>query len=175
MIVVVTGASRGAGKGIAVALGAAGATVYVTGRSVAGADSPHGGTVAETARLITEAGGQGIAVAADHGDDQAVGALFDRIKREHGKLDILVNNAANLIVTTTDGGGFWEKPLEAVELLNVGMRSHFVASYHAAPLLWPACRPNRVRQPSGNRRSSPAGSSRPCTTPISGCSCQDAR
>jgi NAD(P)-dependent dehydrogenase (short-subunit alcohol dehydrogenase family) len=135
MIVVVTGASRGAGKGVAVALGAAGATVYVTGRSVAGADSPYGGTVAETARLITEAGGQGIAVAVDHGDDQAVGALFDRIKQEHGKLDILVNNAANLIATTTDGGGFGGKPLEAVELLNVGLRSHFVASYHAAPLL----------------------------------------
>jgi NAD(P)-dependent dehydrogenase (short-subunit alcohol dehydrogenase family) len=111
MIVVVTGASRGSGKGIAVALGAAGATVYVTGRSVAGADSPYGGTVAKTARLITEAGGRGIAVAVDHADDQAVGALFDRIKQEHGKLDILVNNAANLIATTTDGGSFWEKPL----------------------------------------------------------------
>jgi NAD(P)-dependent dehydrogenase (short-subunit alcohol dehydrogenase family) len=135
MIVIVTGASRGAGKGIAVALGAAGATVYVTGRSVAGGDSPYGGTVAETAQLITEAGGKGIAVAVDHADDQAVAALFDRIKQEHGKLDILVNNAANLIATTTDAGGFWQKPLEAVELLNVGLRSHFVASYYAAPLL----------------------------------------
>jgi NAD(P)-dependent dehydrogenase (short-subunit alcohol dehydrogenase family) len=135
MIVVVTGASRGAGKGIALALGAAGATVYVTGRSVAGGHSPYGGTVAETARLITEAGGKGIAVAVDHAHDQAVAALFDRIKQEHGKLDILVNNAANLIAATTDAGGFWEKPLEAVELLNVGLRSHFVASYYAAPLL----------------------------------------
>jgi NAD(P)-dependent dehydrogenase (short-subunit alcohol dehydrogenase family) len=135
MIVVVTGASRGAGKGIALALGAAGATVYVTGRSVAGGDSPYGGTVAETAQLITEAGGKGIAIAVDHADDRAVTALFDRIKQEHGKLDILVNNAANLITTTTDAGGFWEKPLEAVELLNVGLRSHFVASYYAAPLL----------------------------------------
>jgi NAD(P)-dependent dehydrogenase (short-subunit alcohol dehydrogenase family) len=135
MIVVVTGASRGAGKGIALALGARGATVYVTGRSVAGGDSPYGGTVAETAQLVTEAGGKGIAVTVDHADDQAVAALFDRIKQEHGKLDILVNNAANLIATTTDAGGFWEKPLEAVELLNVGLRSHFVASYYAAPLL----------------------------------------
>lgn len=135
MIVVVTGASRGAGKGIALALGAAGATVYVTGRSVAGGDSPYGGTVAETAQLITEAGGTGIAVAVDHTDDQAVAALFDRIKLEHGKLDILVNNAANLIAATIDAGGFWEKPLETVELLNVGLRSHFVASYYAAPLL----------------------------------------
>jgi NAD(P)-dependent dehydrogenase (short-subunit alcohol dehydrogenase family) len=134
MIVVVTGASRGAGKGIALALGAAGATVYVTGRSVAGSDSPFGGTVAETAQLITEAGGKGVAVAVDHADDHAVAALFDRIKQEHGKLDILVNNAANLIAPT-DAGGFWEKPLEAAELLNVGLRSHFVASYYAAPLL----------------------------------------
>jgi NAD(P)-dependent dehydrogenase (short-subunit alcohol dehydrogenase family) len=135
MIVVVTGASRGAGKGIALALGAAGATVYVTGRSIAGSDSPYGGTVAETAQLITEGGGQGIAVAVDHADDQDVAALFGRIKQEHGKLDILVNNAADLNARTMDAGSFWEKPIEAVELLNVGLRSHFVASYHAAPLL----------------------------------------
>lgn len=110
MIVVVTGASRGAGKGIALALGAAGATVYVTGRSVAGGDSPYGGTVAETAQLITEAGGTGIAVTVDHADDQAVAALFDRIKLEHGKLDILVNNAANLIAATIDAGAFGKSP-----------------------------------------------------------------
>jgi NAD(P)-dependent dehydrogenase (short-subunit alcohol dehydrogenase family) len=134
-IAVVTGASRGAGKGIALALGAAGATVYVTGRSTAAGDSRYGGTVAETAQLITEAGGLGIAVAVDHADDQAVAALFGRIKQEHGKLDILVNNAADLNARTIDAGSFWEKPLEAVELLNVGLRSHFVASYYAAPLL----------------------------------------
>lgn len=240
MIAVVTGASRGAGKGIALALGAAGATVYVTGRGVTGGDSPYGGTVAETAQLITEAGGKSIAVAVDHADDQAVAALFRRIKQEQGKLDILVNNAADLNARTTDTGSFWEKPLEAVELLNVGLRSHFVASYYAAPLLiangrglivntghygavcyfrgpvarrrrgpirwrptwprncarimsrrcrsgwvpsipsargliWRACRPNHVQQPNGNRRSSPAGSSQPCTIPTRGCSSQDAR
>ena len=135
MIAIVTGASRGAGKGIALALGAAGATVYVTGRGVTGGDSPYGGTVAETAQLITEARGKSIAVAVDHADDQAVAALFRRIKQEQGKLDILVNNAADLNARTTDTGSFWEKPLEAVELLNVGLRSHFVASYYAAPLL----------------------------------------
>ncbi len=133
-IAVVTGASRGAGKGIAIALGEVGMTVYVTARSIAEADSPYGGTVAETADLITKAGGTGIAVAVDHADDSAVGAFFDRIRQEHGKLDVLVNNAASLIATT-DPGGFWEKPLKAVELLNVGLRSHFVASYYAAPLL----------------------------------------
>jgi NAD(P)-dependent dehydrogenase (short-subunit alcohol dehydrogenase family) len=133
-IAVVTGASRGAGKGIAIALGQAGMTVYVTGRSVAGTDSPYGGTVAETAELVTQAGGKGVAVAVDHTHDYAIAALFDGIRKAHGRLDILVNNAATLIATTASGG-FWEKPLEAVELINLGLRSHFVASYHAAPLL----------------------------------------
>jgi NAD(P)-dependent dehydrogenase (short-subunit alcohol dehydrogenase family) len=133
-IAVVTGASRGAGKGIAIALGEAGMTVYVTARSIADADSPYGGTVAETADLVTKAGGKGVAVAVDHADDGAVAALFDRIHRDHGKLDILVNNAARLIATT-EPGGFWEKPLEAVDLITVGLRSHFVASYYAARLL----------------------------------------
>jgi NAD(P)-dependent dehydrogenase (short-subunit alcohol dehydrogenase family) len=78
-IAVVTGASRGAGKGIALALGAAGATVYVTGRSTAAGDSRYGGTVAETAQLITDAGGLGIAVAVDHADDQAVCPILSTI------------------------------------------------------------------------------------------------
>jgi NAD(P)-dependent dehydrogenase (short-subunit alcohol dehydrogenase family) len=133
-IAVVTGASRGAGKGIAIALGQAGMTVYVTGRSVVGDDSPYGGSIGETAELVREAGGAGIAVALDHADDGAVSAFFERIRQEHGRLDILVNNAAKLIATTMTGG-FWEKPLEAVDLITVGLSSHFVASYHAAPLL----------------------------------------
>ena len=94
VIAVVTGASRGAGKGIAIALGNAGAIVYVTGRSIADGDSPYGGTVSETADLVTRAGGEGIAIALDHADDEAVAALFARVKTEHGRLDILVNNAA---------------------------------------------------------------------------------
>ena len=133
MITVVTGATRGAGKGIAIALGEAGATVYVTGRSVADGDSPFGGTVSETADLVTRSGGTGIAVAVDHGDDNAVADLFSRIRRECGRLDILVNNAAKLAAPAP--GGFWEKPLEAADLITVGLRSHFVASYHATPLL----------------------------------------
>lgn len=133
-IAVVTGASRGAGKGIALALGKIGMTVYVTGRSVADSDSPYGGTVSETAELVTKAGGKGIPVAVDHFDDQAVATFFDRVKNEHDRLDILVNNAAKLVATTMSGG-FWEKPLEAVDLITVGLRSHFVASYYAAPLL----------------------------------------
>src|SRR5712664_1897483 len=134
LIAVVTGASRGAGKGIAIALGEAGATVYVTGRSVADSDSLYGGTVSETADLVTQAGGNGVAIALDHTDDKAVAALFERVKAEHGRLDILVNNAAKLVAAPSPGG-FWEKPLEAVDLITVGLRSHFVAAYYAAPLL----------------------------------------
>jgi NAD(P)-dependent dehydrogenase (short-subunit alcohol dehydrogenase family) len=133
MIAVVTGASRGAGKGIAIALGVTGATVYVTGRSSVGTDTPFGGTVSETAELVTQAGGNGIAVHLDHADDAAVGALFARIDREHGRLDVLVNNAAK--VGAPASGRFWEKPIEAVDLITVGLRSHYVASYYAAPLL----------------------------------------
>ena len=134
IVAVVTGASRGAGKGIALALGQAGATVYVTGRSVQRGDSPHGGTVGETAALIDEAGGTGVPVVLDHADDTAVVALFERIAREHGRLDILVNNAAK-VAAPAKPGGFWNNPFEMADLITVGLRSHFVAAYHAAPLL----------------------------------------
>jgi NAD(P)-dependent dehydrogenase (short-subunit alcohol dehydrogenase family) len=133
-VAVVTGASRGAGKGIALALGQSGATVYVTGRSQQSSDSPYGGTIAETAALIDEVGGKGVAVAVDHSDDEAVAELFARIGRDHGRLDILVNNAAK-VVNTTPPGRFWEQPLEASDLVAVGLRSHYVASFHAVPLL----------------------------------------
>jgi NAD(P)-dependent dehydrogenase (short-subunit alcohol dehydrogenase family) len=132
-VAVVTGASRGAGKGIALALGQTGATVYVTGRSRSSADSPYGGSVAETATLIDEAGGTGIPVLLDHADDEAVAELFAQVRRDHGRLDILVNNAAK--VSTPLPGGFWERPLDTADLLTVGLRSHYVASFHAAPLL----------------------------------------
>jgi len=135
MITVVTGASRGVGRGVAIALGRTGATVYVTGRSVSGAESPHGGSVTATAEAIAEAGGRGVPVAVDHADDDAVRDLFQRIRREHGRLDILVNNAAYLPETPDPKAPFWEKPLQAADLLTVGLRSHFVASYLAAPLL----------------------------------------
>jgi NAD(P)-dependent dehydrogenase (short-subunit alcohol dehydrogenase family) len=134
MIAVVTGASRGAGKGIAVALGAAGATVYVTGRSLSEDDTPWGGSIHQTAQLVTRVGGKGLAVHVDHADDAQVAALFHRIVKDQGRLDILVNNAAKL-VATTDAGNFWEKPLEAADVIDVGLRSHYVASYYAAPLL----------------------------------------
>ena len=134
-IVVVTGASRGAGKGIAVALGATGATVYCTGRTKREGDAALPGTVAGTAHAVTEAGGQGIPVYCDHSDDAQVKCLFDRVREEQGRLDILVNNATSLHDALTDKGPFWEKPLELVELLDVGLRSHYCAAWHAAPLL----------------------------------------
>lgn len=134
-VAVVTGASRGAGKGIAEALGATGATVYVTGRTVEEGAAPLPGTVAATAEAVTAAGGQGIAVACDHSDDAQVKALFDRVREEQGHLDILVNNATTIHDALVDSGPFWEKPLELTEIWNVGMRSHYVASWYAAPLL----------------------------------------
>jgi len=134
-IALVTGASRGAGKGIAVALGAQGATVYVTGRSLQEGDAPLPGTVGATAAAVTAAGGTGVAVACDHTDDTQVSALFQRIEKEQGHLDILVNNATFLHDNLIDKGGFWTKPLELVDILDVGLRSAYIASWHAAKLM----------------------------------------
>jgi NAD(P)-dependent dehydrogenase (short-subunit alcohol dehydrogenase family) len=136
VVAVVTGASRGAGKGIALALGAEGATVYVTGRSQKEGDASLPGTIHATAEGVTRAGGKGIAVSVDHGYDAQVKALFERIQREQdGRLDILVNNATVIHDTLIEKGGFWEKPLEQVDILDVGLRSGYVASWYAAPLM----------------------------------------
>ncbi len=147
-IAVVTGASRGAGKGIALALGKTGATVYVTGRTTqkgagpkpSGREAQTGaaplpGTVFETAEEITKAGGVGIPVVCDAGDDEQVKALFARVKKEHGRLHILVNNASAIPEGTVDHGVFWKRPMGIIDMLVVGARSSFVASWHAAPLL----------------------------------------
>src|SRR5258708_22467311 len=131
---VVTGEGRGAGRGIASALGGMGALLYVTGRSVGDGGAPHGVPIHEAADLVTSSGGRGVAVAVDHEDDGAVAALFERVKAQHGRMDVLVNNAAKL-VSDPAPGGFWEKPVEATEVITVGLRSHFVAAYYAAPLL----------------------------------------
>src|SRR5260370_1787795 len=133
VIAVVTGARRGAGKGIAIALGEAGATVYVTGRSVADGVSLYGGTVSQTADLVTQAGGNGVAIALDHTDDKAVAALFERVKAEYGRLDILVNNAAKLVAAPPTGG-FLAKPLESLDPITDGFSSHFVWGHFAASL-----------------------------------------
>lgn len=134
-VVVVTGASRGAGKGIALALGATGATVYVTGRTRNEGAAALPGSVFATADEITRLGGKGIAVICDHADDSQVKALFEQVEREQGRLDILVNNALAVPGGLTMAGPFWEKPLAFQDILDVGMRSSYVSSYYAAPLL----------------------------------------
>lgn len=134
-VAIVTGASRGAGKGIALALGAAGMTVYVTGRSQNEGDAGLPGTVQATAEAVTRAGGRGVAVFCDHADDAQVAALFARVASEQGRLDLLVNNACAIPDELTQSGPFWQKPLHMLDLLGVGMRSHYVASWHAARLM----------------------------------------
>lgn len=134
-VALVTGSSRGAGRGIAEALGAHGFTVYVTGRSKATGDHSLPGTIYETAEAVTAAGGKGIAVACDHSDDEQVRALFAQIEAEQGGLDVLVNNAAAVYDELTLPGNFWEKPLKMADMIDVGIRSSYVASWYAAPLM----------------------------------------
>ncbi len=130
-VAVVTGASRGLGKAIALALGAAGATVYVTGRSEQAGEIP--GTLADTVEAIDGAGGVGVPVRCDHADDDQVGELFDRVRRDTGRLDLLVNNAfPSSAVTGAIGLRFWEHELSVWDdIMDVGLRAHFVASRHA--------------------------------------------
>jgi NAD(P)-dependent dehydrogenase (short-subunit alcohol dehydrogenase family) len=136
-VAVVTGASRGIGKGIALALASEGATVYVTGRTVTPGSHPLPGTVGETAAECDRRGGKGIAVAVDHANDAQVAALFDQVRGEQGRLDILVNNAFSLPEDLIEPGGFWEKPLSNWEMIDVGLRSNFVAAWHAAHIMVP--------------------------------------
>lgn len=133
VVAIVTGASRGAGKGIAVALGSHGCTVYLTGRSENEGDAEVPGTIHATAREVTEAGGTGIAVKCDHADDAQVKALIERVMAEQGRIDILVNNACWQGNALSAPGQFWEKSLDVATMLDVGARSGFVASWYAAP------------------------------------------
>src|SRR5581483_4855955 len=114
-VAVVTGASRGVGKGIALALGEAGATVYVTGRSDTGGTTESlPGTIQETADAVTERGGEGVGVGCDHTADAEVEALFARVKQEQGRLDLLVNNVWGGYEQHDMRGfvaPFWEQPL----------------------------------------------------------------
>jgi dehydrogenase/reductase SDR family member 1 len=140
-VAIVTGASRGIGKGIAQALGAAGATVYVTGRTehATHATVPLPGTIHETAALVTQAGGTGIAIRCDHSDDDQVRAVFDQIQTEQGRLDILVNNAwagYQAKQRSRKSGfhtSFWKMPPSFWDsMFAVGVRSHYVTSNYAA-------------------------------------------
>ena len=133
-VAVVTGSSRGIGRGAAVALAEQGATVYVTGRTTSGPLS-----IGESARLVDEAGGHGIAVQVDHGDDAQIGALFAQVAAEQGHLDILVNNVYKIPDPPAWGGGFWDHPISIWDdQVGIGLRAHYVASWHAAPLLFAA-------------------------------------
>ena len=151
-VALVAGATRGAGRGIAVELGAAGATVYVTGRSSRSEPTTayaaflerNGlaampGTIEDTAEEVTAAGGRGIPVRCDHGDPAQVRALLARVEREHGRLDVLVNNAwggHESFTLASLSAPFWEQPLEHWEsMLDHGVRNHVVACHVAAPLL----------------------------------------
>jgi NAD(P)-dependent dehydrogenase (short-subunit alcohol dehydrogenase family) len=136
-VALVTGASRGIGKGIATALAREGATVYVTGRTINEGDYYLPGTVGQTAADCDAAGGKGIAVACDHANDAQVAALFGQIRDEQGRLDILVNNAFLLSDDLIEPGGFWQKPLTNLEMWEVGVRSNYVAAWHAAQIMVP--------------------------------------
>jgi NAD(P)-dependent dehydrogenase (short-subunit alcohol dehydrogenase family) len=136
-VALVTGASRGIGKGIALALGREGATVYVTGRTAEPGSYPLPGTVGETAAEVDRRGGRGIAVQVDHGRDDQVAALFEQVGREQGRLDLLVNNAFALPESLTDPEPFWEKPLSYWQMVDVGVRSSYVAAWHAAQMMVP--------------------------------------
>ncbi len=144
-VALVTGATRGAGKGIAVGLAAAGLTVYVTGRSTNQATTTLKGeilpgTLEETVNTINERsgnenGGRAIAISCDHTDDAQTKAVIEQIESDQGRLDILVNNAALIHENLIDPGGVWEKPLELGNSLDIGLRSAYVTSYYAARLM----------------------------------------
>ena len=132
-IAVVTGASRGIGKGIALALGERGATVYVTGRTTGDGER----TIDTTAREVTQAGGDGRAIRCDHGDDASIEALFAAIADEVDHIDILVNNVYKIPSPPAWGGGYWDHPIQVWDdQVGIGLRAHYVASWHAAKLMF---------------------------------------
>ena len=137
-ITLVAGGTRGAGRGIAVELGAAGATVYVTGRTTTGSPSAmrRPETIDQTAELVNEAGGTGIAVRVDHADPGQVHALIDRIDHDHGRLDLLVNDIWGADPLTQWDVPFWEHNLDdGLQLLRGAVDTHIVTSWHAVPLM----------------------------------------
>ncbi|MFF7445362.1 MULTISPECIES: SDR family oxidoreductase [unclassified Streptomyces] len=137
-VALVAGATRGAGRGIAVELGAAGATVYATGRSTRDRRSEYDRPeiIEDTADLVTEAGGEGIAVPTDHLDPAQVRTLVDRIAGEQGRLDILVNNIWGGEKLFEWESPVWEHDLDnGLRLLRLAVETHAVTSHHALPLL----------------------------------------
>ncbi|WP_232495270.1 SDR family NAD(P)-dependent oxidoreductase [Novosphingobium kaempferiae] len=137
-VALVTGATRGIGKGVACALAEQGATVYVTGRTVAAGDHALPGSLEETVAEVNARGGCGVAVALDLLDDAQIAALFERIARDEGRLDLLVNNAMAIPDTMTQRAGFWEKPLAGEwQIWETGMRAAYIVAWHAARIMVP--------------------------------------
>lgn len=146
-VALVTGASRGVGRGVALGLGEAGATVYVTGRTLSGRPAhlpPLGGSLEETAADVTRLGGHGVPLACDHRDDAQTRAVVERIRAAHGRLDVLVNNVwggyEGLHLWDERGQAwgapFWEQPPSLFdEMFGAGVRAHYVTSALSAPLL----------------------------------------
>lgn len=137
-VALVAGATRGAGRGIAVELGAAGATVYVTGRTTRARRSEYDRpeTIEDTADLVTEAGGKGIAVPADHLDPAQVRAVVDRVDDEQGRLDVLVNDIWGGETLFEWDTPLWEHDLDnGLRLLRLAVDTHAITSHHALPLL----------------------------------------
>ena len=143
-VALVAGATRGAGRGIAVGLGAAGATVYVTGRTTRARQSEYQRpeTIEETAELVTSAGGRGIAVRVDHLVKQEVEALVARIRREAGRLDILVNDIWGCEKLFEWDKAVWEHSLDkGLRMLQLGIETHLITAHYALPLM--------IERPSG--------------------------
>jgi NAD(P)-dependent dehydrogenase (short-subunit alcohol dehydrogenase family) len=137
-VAVVTGATRGIGRGIALALAEEGATVYVTGRTVREGDHELPGTLGSTVAEVEARGGRGVAVQMDLLDEAQIAAVFDRVARDEGRLDLLVNNAMAIPEAMTQRAGFWEKALsEELQILDTGLRAAFIASWHAARIMVP--------------------------------------
>ena len=138
-VAVVAGATRGAGRGIARALGEKGMTVYCTGRSVRGSPATEGRpeTIEETAELVTKAGGRGIAARVDHTKEDEVKALFVRVEREQGgRLDVLVNDVWGGDALAQWGARFWEMDVpKGLAMVERAVFSHILTSRHAAPLM----------------------------------------
>jgi dehydrogenase/reductase SDR family protein 1 len=149
-VALVTGGSRGVGKGVAIGLAEAGATVIVTARTRSSGGSEWPGSLDETIAAIDNAGGKGIGLLCDHSDDGSVKDIFELIRRDHGRLDVLVNNvfaAPNVMPVNVP---FWQVPISLWDTLHrVGLRSHFVASQFAVPLMLPQRRGLIVNTSSG--------------------------
>ena len=134
-VAVVTGSTRGIGRGTAIALGEQGATVYITGRSSGDGEL----TIEGTAAAVEAAGGVGVPLQVDHSDDEQIKGLFEQVRDGHGHIDLLVNNVYKIPDPPAWGGGFWDHPIQIWDdQVGIGLRAHYVSSWHAAELLFAA-------------------------------------